>query len=202
MAKYLSIDIESTGLEENCHLIEIAFIPLDTEENKLREEDSLRLLVGCPSFEELKPVLNSWVKKHNKRLIEDAHQNGIPPEELPARIKEYLESKPLKEFFGDEPITLLGKSLSALDIPMMNRYLGGEFMRETFHHHTADVTCFARALVDAGMLPPAHASGSKLIKYFEVGSKVQHTALDDARDMALIYLKLLEHVKKAQIKAS
>ncbi len=195
MAKYLSIDTEATGLTKECVLIQLAFIPLDTSTGKVHEDLGKEWLVQCKSFEELKPTLNPWVVENNEKLIRDAHAHGITPESLKAEVHAYLTSPALKAFFGDARPIFLGKSLSALDIPLLTRTFGEEFMHKHFHHHTQDVTCVARSLVDAGVLPPGTESSSKIMKHFGVRETPAHTALSDASDMAHIYIKILDKLR-------
>jgi oligoribonuclease (3'-5' exoribonuclease) len=200
MAKYLSIDTEATGLEEGTHLIQLAFVPVDTTLGKVAEELAVEVLIRCPSFEELKPNLNAWVLEHNESLIRDAHAKGIAPQELGQWVSSYMESPGIKAFFGGSRPAFLGKSLSALDIPLMTRYLSRSFMDKYFHHHTLDVTCVARALVDSGVIPEGCQSTTKLLQMFNIRQLSNHTALSDAVDMGKVYLKLLEilHAEKTR----
>jgi hypothetical protein len=195
MAKYLSIDTEATGLTKECVLIQLAFVPVDTVSNRVLTELGKEWLVHCASFEELKPTLNPWVVENNEGLIRKANASGVTIEKLSGEVHAYLTSPELKAFFGDSRPVFLGKSLSALDIPLLTRTFGEEFMREHFHHHTQDVTCVARAFVDAGLIPPGTESSSKIMKFFGVREAPAHTALSDALDMGVIYLKLLEMVR-------
>lgn len=195
MPKYLSIDTEATGLEEDTHLIQLAFVPLDPATGVIAKELGWETLVRCPSFEELKPRLNPWVIEHNEGLIRDAHAKGIDPKSLPAAVQAYMEQPGVKAFFGGDRPPFLGKSLSALDIPLMQRYLGRSFMDKYFHHHTLDVTCVARAMVDSGRLPKGCESTTKLLTLFQIRELSNHTALSDAYDMAVVYLKLLDILK-------
>jgi oligoribonuclease (3'-5' exoribonuclease) len=200
MAKYLSIDTEATGLEEDTHLIQLAFVPVDPERGIIGDEMGWETLVKCPSFEELKPRLNPWVIEHNEGLIRNAHAGGIEPSALKAAVQSYMERDAVKQFFGGDRPPFLGKSLSALDIPLMQRYLGRTFMDKYFHHHTLDVTCIARAMVDGGLLPKGCESTTKLLTHFQIRELSNHTALSDAHDMAVVYLKLLEVLKKSAAK--
>ncbi|MCB9253564.1 MAG: hypothetical protein H6617_02660 [Bdellovibrionaceae bacterium] len=200
MSKYLSVDTEATGLTNDCHLIQLAFVPVDVKARKVVKELGKETLVKCPSFESLEPNLNSWVLKHMKSVIVDAAEKGIEPSSLNGWVETYLESEPVKEFFqGELPLVLLGKSLSALDIPILRKYLGESFYSKYFHHHTIDVTSVAKSFVDCGLLPPGHASGGKLVRYLDIADQVQHTALSDAIDMGEIYVRLIERsVQKVQ----
>jgi hypothetical protein len=195
MAKYLSIDTEATGLTEECVLIQLAFVPIDTEKKVVARELGIEWLVHCKSFEELKPSLNSWVVENNEELIRDAHAKGVDHPTLTKEVTAYLQSPGIKAFFGDSRPIFLGKSLSALDIPLLTRTFSPDFMRKFFHHHTLDVTCVARALVDSGLLPSGTESSGKLMKHFGLREEPAHTALSDALDMAEIYLKILELLK-------
>ena len=60
--KYLSIDLEATGLGENCQIIEFAMIPFDTQFRRLEEPLARSVYIHCPSFEDLKPTLDPWVR--------------------------------------------------------------------------------------------------------------------------------------------
>lgn len=192
MAKYLSIDTEATGLEEHCLLIQVAVVPVDGNQKIVAESLGKEVLIQCPSFEELKPNLSQWVIQHNEGLIRKAHAEGISPAAFRTWMEDYLTSEPIKTFFGGERPLLLGKSLSALDIPLLTKNLGKAFMDKYFHHHTLDITCVGRFLVDAGVLPPGHGSTTQLLKFFNIRSESNHTALSDSLDMGNIYLKLIQ----------
>jgi oligoribonuclease (3'-5' exoribonuclease) len=195
MGKYLSIDTEATGLEEHCLLIQVAVVPLDSTQKKIETALGQEVLIKCPSFEELKPSLSQWVLEHNEDLIRKAHKDGLTLDGFKKWMNDYMTSKPVRDFFSGERPPLLGKSLSALDIPMLTRYLGRSFMDKYFHHHTVDVTCIARFLVDSGQLPRGCQSTTKLLQHFAIRDISHHTALSDAVDMAEVYLKLLSMPK-------
>ncbi len=202
MAAYLSLDIEATGLAEGNYLIQIALVPLETKTRRVYEELGKETLVHCPSYEELEPKLDNWNKEHNGAMIRAAHERGIPQDAVKTFITSYLKLPQITEIFKNERPILLGKSLSALDIPMLKRYMGWTLYDQTFHHHTLDVTCVARGLCDAGKLPENCNSSTKLVKHFGIRDNVKHTALSDSLDMANIYLKLLDLlVPKADVQA-
>ncbi len=201
MSKYLSIDTEATGLKEGHYMIQLALVPVDADGRKVFHALGKEWLVKCPSFEEMLPRLDKWNIDHNKDLIINANRSGVLPEQLPKIVSGYLESPEIKAIYGDKRPIFLGKSLSALDIPMMKRYLGEDFYEKHFHHHTLDVTCVARYLVDSGALPPGTESSTKLIQYFGNPEGVKHTALSDAIDMGEVYLKMLDLMKKSHGKA-
>lgn len=197
--RYLSIDIEATGLAENDYMIEFGMVPFCTE--TMRVEDSLarNYFIKCPSFEDLKPRLDKWVIDHNEMLIHKAHVTGLHMDSFKDELETYLISKEVKNYFKNdrnEKIILFGKSMSAIDLPFLTRDLSWEFMRKHFHHRNLDLSSTANTMIDLKYIPPECSSGSKLMSYLGMG-EVKHTALEDAKNTALMYLKLLElHSKK------
>ncbi len=189
--RYLSFDLEATGLAENDLIIEFAMIPFDTDSKELEEDLAKRYLIKCPSFEELRPNLNKWVIDNNEELIEDAHKNGETIENFKVIFEEYLRSPEVRKYFGKDRIILFGKSVNGIDLPFMNRDFGWDWMGKFFSHRVQDLSCVAYAMVDQGIIPKACQSGSALMQHLEMGH-VCHTALEDARNTAIMYLKLLE----------
>ena len=188
--RYLSIDIEATGLNENDLIIEFGMVPFCADRAEVAEDLSWHTFIRCPSFEELRPKLDTWVIEHNRELIQKAHREGIGLGQLKLELEKYLASKPVKDYFGDEKITLFGKSLSAIDLPFLNRDLGFDWMRNYFQHRQLDLSGVVHYLVDKKILPPECIRGSELSKHLGFG-EVAHTALEDARNTALMYLEIL-----------
>ncbi|MBD64285.1 MAG: hypothetical protein CME62_03710 [Halobacteriovoraceae bacterium] len=196
--KYLSFDIEATGLEEDAYIIEFGMVPFCTETLSIEKSLSKHFYVKCPSFESLENDLSDWVKKHNKELIQTAHSKGITLATFKKELEMYLMSAPIQKYFNNEKVVLFGKSISAIDLPFLNRDLGWEWMNHHFSHRNLDLTCLSHGLVDMGILPPGMESGSALMNHLEMG-EVCHTALEDAINTAEMYLKILKaHSKKHQ----
>lgn len=192
--RYLSFDIEATGLEDHDYIIEFGAVPFDTEERKIYTDESFHCFIKCPPFEELKPKLNPWVVNNNKKLIEKAASTGQTLKEFKQNLEDYLQSKFLKEFFNGEKIVLFGKSLNAIDLPFLNRDLSREWMSKFFHHRTLDLSSSTLTLIDSGHLEPGLDSGSKMMEYFEMG-EVSHTAKEDAINTARMYFKVLDKIQ-------
>ena len=196
--KYLSIDLEATGLAENCQIIEFAMVPFDTQFKRLEEPLARSVYIHCPSFEDLKDSLDPWVREHNEKIIRKAHSEGMMMSDFKVYLQKYLESPEVKEYFGPGKIVLFGKSMTAIDLPFMTRDLGWEFMRKYFHHRNLDLSGFGYGMIDLGMLPMGMDSGSNMMNHLGMGA-VAHTALEDAKNTAIMYLKLLEkYGKKAE----
>lgn len=193
--RYLSFDIEATGLEENASIIEFGMVPFCTDDLKIEDKLSRHFYIKCPSYQDLEPNLSEWVKKHNKELIDKAHNEGITIDQFKKELELYLNSAAIKKYFNNEKIILFGKSISAIDLPFLNRDLGWEWMNHHFHHRNLDLTCLSHGLIDLGLLPAGMESGSALMKYLEMG-EVCHTALEDAVNTAEMYLRILKKLKK------
>lgn len=189
--KYLSIDLEATGLGENCQIIEFAMIPFDTQFRRLEESLARTVYIHCPSFEDLKPTLDPWVREHNEKIIRKAHSEGLMLSEFKVWLQKYLESPEVRNYFQTQKIVLFGKSMNAIDLPFMNRDLGWEFMRKYFHHRILDLSSIGYGMVDLGNLPQGMDSGTNLMNHLGMGV-VAHTALEDAKNTAIMYLKLLD----------
>jgi len=193
--RYLSFDLEATGLEEDALIIEFAMVPFDSDTNVIEYSLERQYYIQCPSFDELKPKLSPWVVEHNEQLIRQAHSKGIPMAKFKQELENYLEDQRVRDFFGNDKIKLFGKSMSGIDLPFMNRDLGWEWMNKYFHHRNLDLSCYCMGLIDMGLLEPGMDSGNYLMKYFDMG-EVSHTALEDAINTIKVYLKLLKKFKK------
>jgi len=189
--KYLSFDLEATGLDENCLIIEFAMVPFDAKEKTINNDLQYETYISCPSFESLKSSLNPWVRENNEELIKKAHAQGIALEVFKKEFETYLTSEKVKTYFNNEKIVLFGKSMNAIDLPFLNRDLGWEFMRKYFSHRQLDFSSVCYHAIDKGILKPGDESGSALMNRFQMGD-VAHTALADAQNTALMYFKLLE----------
>ncbi|MDD0852691.1 exonuclease domain-containing protein [Halobacteriovorax sp. GB3] len=189
--RYLSFDIEATGLGEKDYIIEFAMIPFDAKQRVLEEGLSKHFYIKCPSFDSMKKDLDPWVIEHNEELIKKAHKDGIEIERFKRELEIYVTNPTIKEYFQGQKITLFGKSMNAIDLPFMNRDLGWEFMRKHFNHRVHDLTSVTYSLIDLKCLPAKCESGSELMKHFNMGH-VAHTALEDARNTALMYFKMLK----------
>ena len=137
--------------------------------------------------------MDEWVIENNESLINKAHSQGISISNFKSELIKYLELPEVKTYFNlpEQKITILGKSLNAIDLPFLNRDLGWNFMRKYFNHQVLDVSSVVMALIDTKSIPNECRSGSFLSNFLSLG-EVDHTALADAIQTAEIYFKLLE----------
>jgi len=187
--KYLSFDLEATGLRQHDLIIEFAAVPFSTGTSGIEESLSFHCFVKCPSFDELKSDLDPWVIENNEDLIKKAHIEGLSITDFKAELKKYIESQLMQNYFEQNKMTLFGKSMAAIDLPFLNRDLGWDFMRNYFEHRQLDLSSVAYNMIDLGYLPPKCASGSELMSELGFG-EVAHTALADAINTAKMYLEI------------
>ncbi|MGB0454781.1 MAG: exonuclease domain-containing protein [Bacteriovoracaceae bacterium] len=189
--RYLSIDLEATGLAEHDRIIEFAAVPFDTETGVISNDLGFHHFIKCPSFEELRPSLDQWVIDHNESLITKAHEEGLEISDFKNEFESYLNSQEIKDYFGEKSIILFGKSMNAIDLPFLNRDLGWSFIRKYFHHQQLDLSSVVYSMINMKLIPEKCSSGSFLMEFTGLG-EVKHTALEDAINTAEIYFKLLK----------
>lgn len=190
--KLLSIDTETTGLTEETQLVEFACVPSDSATGEIREDLAFHCLIKCDSFKSLSGVLSEWVKEHNKGLIIQAHEEGVSREVFKSQLETYFNSPELLEYLGEDDVSILGKSVCSLDYPLLEKYLGWNFMRTYFTRRILDIQHVAIHYCDKGLLPKNTVSSKKLVNHFNIADDVNHTAFSDCVDMIKIYLELLK----------
>lgn len=173
--KYLAVDIETTGIDENwCQILEIAAVLADTLDLATPAEDlpawSCRLyydrVVGQPYA--------LWL---NASLILDmerreAHHNYLHPDSVWSHLNIWLEGHGLR----DERLTLSGKNLGTFDLRFLCRL--PRWNRERFRHRVLDPGSLFLLPTDA-CLPDLHACAIRAGIPWDAGK--HHTALEDAR---------------------
>jgi len=174
--KYLSIDIETTGLDpEKCDVLEIAFIIEDTE-NKLPREycPTLHLFLDNDfyNFEPKALEMNSETMDIIKKLKEKQHYSLCKPGEITEKINSFLFENNI------DTITLAGANLEGFDMKFLSRFL----------------TKLTLLRFNRRAIEPAHyfvdwAKDEKLPSLQEckkragIEGDVAHNALDDAWDV-------------------
>ena len=101
-------------------------VPVCSDTKTVHKELGYHSYIKCPSFKELKPGLDEWVIENNESLINKAHSQGTSISNFKSELIKYLELSEVKTYFNlpEQKITILGKSLNAIDLPFLNRDLG------------------------------------------------------------------------------
>lgn len=197
--KALSIDLETTGLTDDSIILEFAAVPVEIKEDCSYElsEDVFHFYFKSPTM----PMLvkhygvDKFIQDNHAELVEKCNKEGKCSLEFLREFGKYMERVKDTFFNGEKPV-LLGKSLSALDLPLLTRDFGrDEFIRKHFAHRNIEVSSLALALSNAGVLSKAETGSTGLAKRFLSKKDVDHTALGDAKDMPEIYSNLLKLIK-------
>ncbi len=173
--KYLSIDIETTGLDpEKCNILEIACIIEDTEKKLPREE--------CPQFNFY--IHNDYYSfepdalEMNFKLIERINTVRRTYGDVLTRIDE-LEGilSNFLDVYGIENITLAGANLEGFDMKFLSKHLPNLLKR--FNRRAIEPAHFFVDWEKDEKLPTLQ----ECKKRAGIKGDVAHNALDDAWDV-------------------
>lgn len=173
MLTFLSVDIESTGLQENDECFEFSAILI---------QDGVTLKT-FHQYIKVQTVPSPWVEKHLKKTFLLSQEKGVAQEDFIQNFLAFLQNH--------KNLILLGKSLNALDIPFLKKVLGYETFYKYFSHRTLDLTSIAIFSVLLKKIPDECLSGAHLNKFFNLG-KIAHTALEDSENNINVLNKFLE----------
>jgi oligoribonuclease len=160
--KYVSLDIKTTGLNpREDQVIEFAMVIEDTENiQPLKELPHIVCSIKHARVEGSFYAINM-----NHGLIKYAQESGIPPFMAWVRAYRFLKDNGLYED-GAKPF-IAGKNVGGFDLQFLPVHL-----TDTFHHRT----------IDPGSVFMDWEKGPQSLGHL-LGRAVQHTALDDARDV-------------------
>lgn len=179
--KYLSLDIETTGLDpQTCQILQIAGIIEDTKKLLPRNE--------CPQFnlfvkhrvyqgEAYALNLNAWILDKISKNSFEPGEILVNPEEVCNHIYFFCRDNGLFENKKDEKILVAGKNFSGFDNRFIRRL--SRVINLEFHHRTLDpATPFTDW--DNDLLPP---SLEECLIRAGIPKSVTHKADDDAWDI-------------------
>lgn len=175
--KYLSIDIETTGLDPNtCQVIEFAAVLEDTTKPEVPVEDLpcfRRLLMHETLRGEPYALALNWqlIKRMTEAPTEETCRAGMLGTEFRAWMKQHGLWK-----LGDKDgqVVVAGKNFPNFDLRFLRRLDG--FSTFHFHHRFLDPTMYYVASGDS--TPP---SSKTIMERAGITGDVAHTALEDAR---------------------
>lgn len=185
--KYVSIDIETTGLDpENCQILQIAMVVDDTEwtTTPIHLLPRLNIFIAHENiYGEPEGIrMNGWIFDLLHRPVpEGAEYKIVTPKDASAAVAAFLD-----EHFKDGALPVAaGKCVGSFDIPFLKGYWAG--MTVKFHHRTLDPMPY---FIDwTAAAPPSLATclknssiGKTFLPYLEREGlpSEQHNALTDA----------------------
>lgn len=166
--RYISIDLETTGLDPRKHqVIEIAMVHEDTENPRaLVDLPKLRLLIARQDIRGQPEALEM-----NRALLAEAREVGFTEEQAWQLVKEQLNDW---GYWSDRKAVAAGKNVAGFDLQFFP-----DEIREMFHHRVIDPgSVFFDFKSDR---PPSLGT--------ILGRPVSHTALEDARDVVEVLRK-------------
>ena len=175
--KYVSIDIETTGLDPDCDLVlELAAVVDDLMDPTV-PVDELPALGVVVRHERIHGDPRALAM--NARLLEIiAHEGGTSEDEVMPLLAKFLGLN------GVAKVWAAGKNFGAFDLQFLARMPGHELVKFG-HRHLDPALSFVR---DDDVEPP---SLSTCLERAGLPSVVSHRAVDDARDV----VRLVRHVR-------
>lgn len=167
--KYISLDIETTGLDPvRCQVLEIALVWEDTDDIRPIEElPSFHCYVDHPEIRG-----NAYALQMNQKILQEiAAGKGVAAGNVSGLIQDFLTTVSGSDTLR---LTVAGKNVAGFDLPFLRN--GGLLQFDRFLHRVIDpgsvfVDWSKKCLPSLGDL---------------TGRKVAHTALEDARDVIRI----------------
>jgi len=187
MNSYISIDIETTGLNpETCQVLEFAAI-IDNLEGNVSELPCFHRIIqynkiiGEPYALSLnKRILdilaeaNSYISKYSVYLDSDI----CYPDELAYQFKKWLVDH------GQSKITIAGKNFAVFDLAFLKKLKDWESI--PYRHRILDPGHLYWNYLEDGFILP---SLDKCLERADINRTVQHTAISDAEDVCLLIRK-------------
>ena len=184
--KYLVLDTETGGLDENVHsLLTVGMVIID--DDKIIDRTEFRIKKDCFN------VSSEALKINNIDLttLEE------PEYEAFQRMLNFIN-----RHFKSKKINLLGHNIQfdirffkkfwEDNINKSNDYLLKENFNynKIFSHHNMDTMVISKFLKDIGRLKVSSVSLENLIYNFNLKAESRHTAMEDATMTALVYFEL------------
>lgn len=189
MRPYLSVDLETTGLDMKSAILEIAFV-LDDGKSPVDQLEKHSYVIQHNSFTHAEPyalnmnaaLIKQIAEKKDTVSLEFAlKQLEIALTDLSYKCQKYDEET--KAWRIDRKVCIAGKNVASFDIPLLR---ANGFTSSLISHRTIDTG--SMYFKDFGGVIPSQGEINKLIGREEVS----HRALDDAMDVVCaIRAKLL-----------
>ena len=184
--KFISLDIETLGLNVNAPIIEVGAVCADSITQTVI--DTFHTYVFHSSYDSCEPYAMSMHPVILKRIANrEEPYTYCSIRKLTKHFANWAD-----EFFSPtDPITFAGKNVGTFDLPMLEKQ--ANFNQMHYHHRTIDPGCMFWTSLDT-RVPGLQT----IIEREGLEAEVTHTAVDDA--MAVVeaifcFLKKQSHYK-------
>lgn len=195
--RYISIDIETTGLDpESCQILEIGAV-IEDWESPILELPTFHCYVrhleyrGEPYALALNSKILGILAKSESKLDPDLKIYG--PAHIEFRFNEWLKRNNIH--YLQDRITVAGKNFGSFDLQFLKRLLNFNQLASRFRHRYIDpAMLYWEPNIDGSTLPDL----KKCLARAGMTDEVTHTAVEDAQ----LVIKLVRHYYDRKIKRS
>jgi oligoribonuclease (3'-5' exoribonuclease) len=175
--KYASIDIETTGVnEDTCNVIEIGIVVDDLKDPKPLDELPTEHCYVLPpdegySGEPYALSMHSDIFYRIANLVDD--YNYLEPREVGPYLYKFLD-----KHFPNQDVVAAGKNFGSFDLQFLKK-LPNFSNHVNFHHRTLDPSGYYVDLIEDSVPPNL----KKCLERAKIEGEIAHTALEDALDV-------------------
>lgn len=185
--KYLALDVESGGVDEDLTVLEYYFIVLD---EKLNELDTLHLLTK-PDNGVYK--LTASGMSVNKIDIVEHDKNAIPNKDAKTILYNFLNKN---TDGGKDKLIWLGHNVHFDRLAVFNNLLTRNSCDKFCKYYVIDTGSIAQVEKARGNITELlGGSLSELLKYFQIDKENDHTAANDIRATIEVYRCFLDDIE-------
>lgn len=192
--KYLSLDLETSGLDPKNHqILMVSAVVEDTNNIKPLEELPHYTCILSSDYITGSPYalgLNSWILDIISGRAGDSTYNKSPLSVVYQDFSDFLD-----KHFGSDKVTVAGKNVGGFDIPFLKEQFPGIVTR--FDHRTLDPAPLCVDFVNDKTIPGLKKCMSRRGVDGEVSHDAYHDALDVIRVLRTFYTKEIKKVKSA-----
>lgn len=180
MRSYVSIDIETTGIDDKSHILQIAAV-FDDLKSPVKELKTFDVAIKYPIMTHCEPYAMGMNADLLKKLMDKDF--GVDPNFAKSQLITFLSeclANSIDEKGRTQKLVLAGKNVASFDIPKLKRFIDGSKYEKDFdnmiHYKTLDV---------GSLYYDVFKDNVSLSKINELTNRpaVSHNALDDAFDV-------------------
>lgn len=173
MRGYVSIDIETTGIDDKSHILQISAV-YDDLKSPISELKTIDLPIKYAVMRHCEPYAMGMNAELLKKMMNKEFKTYSPNEAADELISFLFH---VKELEGDKKVILAGKNVASFDIPKLNLFFGEDKrFSSVIHYKTLDVgSLYYDVFKDNVSLSEINKLTNR--------KEVSHNALDDAFDV-------------------